>query len=104
MKQLQLTDLIDMLKHLKPESEVRFGFGEGASDCDRISFAQRTNTTVGAMLEAAENAIGLRTTWRHGQYPINGDAFVTLATEGHTRVALTDELLRAMTLNRLWKE
>ncbi len=101
---MKLSEVIDMLAHMKPEAEVRFGFGEATPDCDRVSFAQRTNTTVGAMLEAAENAIGLRTTWRRGQYPVNGDALVTLATESHTRVPLGGDLLRAMALSRLWKE
>lgn len=36
MEQMRLCDVIETLADLKPDTEVRFGFGEASPDCDRV--------------------------------------------------------------------
>ncbi len=107
MEQLTIVTLINELERLDQDREVHLGFGapicHGSIGND-VSFMHKTNTTVGAMLEAAESAIGLRFEWRRGRYPTGGDTPVWLADHGQSGVQITGELLRAMTLNRLWPE
>ena len=53
----------------------------------------------------AKNAIGMNSeTWKRGRYPVNGDTPTRLATEHGGGIPLTYSLMRAMVLNRLWKD
>lgn len=85
---------------------VRCGYARAISyrgDYSMISFAPEADTRLGVMLRAARNAIGQTFTgWKGGDFEMKEGTPVWLANDGELGPPLSDGLLHAMVLGRLW--
>jgi len=97
---MTLQELIDTLSSYDPTRRVAFGFGNPHSYrgyYDELAFEPVPDTTVGAMLAAAKEALGATYTgYKGGDYTMNAYTQVWLARYGDTGEAISDFFLSLM--------
>lgn len=84
---MKLGELIKRLRAADPNKVVKNGFGRATSYrgyYDQVAFVPSSHdTTIGAMLDSAENAIGTTFTgYKGGEYSYDGDTEAWLADWG----------------------
>jgi len=83
---VNLQELIARLEKLPKDQAVRYGFARPHSYrgyYNQLAFEPEENTTVGAMLDAANSANGeTYEGWKGGEYYMHGDTAVWLANRG----------------------